>query len=65
VAKGEITEPRVLQYDVKGEGEPLVLVPGGLTGWLSWIPHAERLAATRKTIRVQPEFAMSFAHRPL
>ena len=47
-------QPRVLQYDVQGEGEPLVLVPGGLTGWLSWIPHVERLSATRSTVRVQP-----------
>jgi pimeloyl-ACP methyl ester carboxylesterase len=47
-------QPRVLQYDVQGEGEPLVLLPGGLTGWLSWIPHVERLSATRKAIRVQP-----------
>ena len=47
-------EPRVLQYEITGEGEPLVLVPGGLTGWLSWIPHAERLSATRRVIRVQP-----------
>jgi pimeloyl-ACP methyl ester carboxylesterase len=51
---GEIVQPRVLQYDVQGEGEPLVLVPGGLTGWLSWIPHVERLSATRSTVRVQP-----------
>ena len=35
-------------------GDPIVLVPGGLTGWLSWIPHQERLAATRRAIRVQP-----------
>ena len=47
-------EPRVLQHDEKGDGEPIVLVPGGLTGWLSWIPHQERLAAARKAIRVQP-----------
>jgi pimeloyl-ACP methyl ester carboxylesterase len=46
--------PRVLRHDVTGDGEPLVLVPGGLTGWLSWIPHAERLGATRRVIRVQP-----------
>jgi pimeloyl-ACP methyl ester carboxylesterase len=46
--------PRVLQHEVTGDGEPLVLVPGGLTGWLSWIPHVERLSLTRKTIRVQP-----------
>ena len=50
----EAVEPRVLHYAVDGEGEPVVLVPGGLTGWLSWIPHAERLAETRKPIRVQP-----------
>lgn len=31
-----------------------MLVPGGLTGWLSWIPHAERLAASRQAIPVQP-----------
>jgi pimeloyl-ACP methyl ester carboxylesterase len=46
--------PRVLRHDVSGEGEPLVLVPGGLTGWLSWLPHTERLSATRRTVRVQP-----------
>ncbi|MGH2725667.1 MAG: alpha/beta fold hydrolase [Actinomycetota bacterium] len=47
-------EPRVLVHEITGEGEPIVLVPGGLTGWLSWIPHAERLSATRRVIRVQP-----------
>lgn len=47
-------ERRVLQYDIKGEGEPIVLVPGGLTGWLSWIPHQERLAGRYRVIRVQP-----------
>lgn len=39
--------------EVRGAGDPLVLVPGGLTGWLSWIPHAERLAVKRKVARVQ------------
>lgn len=47
-------EPRVLQHDVKGEGRPIVLVPGGLTGWLSWLPHQERLSSQRQAIRVQP-----------
>ena len=51
---GEVVQPRVLQYDVQGDGEPLVLVPGGLTGWLSWIPHVQRLSAIRRTVRVQP-----------
>jgi pimeloyl-ACP methyl ester carboxylesterase len=47
-------EPRVLTHEVKGEGDPVVLVPGGLTGWISWIPHAERLSPSWMTIRVQP-----------
>ncbi|MGI8423967.1 MAG: hypothetical protein ACR2NO_07645 [Chloroflexota bacterium] len=47
-------EPSVLQHDVKGQGNPIVLVPGGLTGWLSWIPHQERLSRQRQVIRVQP-----------
>ena len=50
----EPMEPRVLQYAADGEGDPVVLVPGGLTGWLSWIPFAERLAAERRPVRVQP-----------
>lgn len=47
-------EPRVLTHEIRGDGDPVVLVPGGLTGWVSWIPHAERLSATRQVIRVQP-----------
>lgn len=42
-----------LLSDVTGRGEPIVLVPGGLSGWASWIPHAQRLSATRMVIRVQ------------
>lgn len=47
-------KPRILATDVAGEGDPLVLLPGGLTGWISWIPHQERLAADYRVIRVQP-----------
>lgn len=47
-------EPRVLQVDDRGAGDPLVLVPGGLTGWVSWIPHQERLVSRHRVIRVQP-----------
>lgn len=39
--------------DVQGEGRPLVLVPGALTGWLSWEPHAARLATRWRVIRTQ------------
>jgi pimeloyl-ACP methyl ester carboxylesterase len=47
-------KPRVLHYDDRGEGEPLVLLPGALTGWLSWAGHQDRLAASRRVIRMQP-----------
>jgi pimeloyl-ACP methyl ester carboxylesterase len=46
--------PRALRSDDQGEGEPVVLVPGGLTGWLSWIPHQLRLADDYRVIRVEP-----------
>jgi pimeloyl-ACP methyl ester carboxylesterase len=44
----------VMQTESMGEGPPLVLVGGGLTGWLSWIPHQERLASSRRVARAQP-----------
>lgn len=37
-----------------GEGRPLVLVGGGLTGWLSWVPIQDRLASSRRVARAQP-----------
>jgi pimeloyl-ACP methyl ester carboxylesterase len=43
----------LMQTEIVGTGAPLILVPGGLTGWLSWIPHAERLSKSRKVVRVQ------------
>ena len=47
-------EPRVLTNEVKGEGSPLVLLPGGLTGWVSWASYADSLASRWQTVRVQP-----------
>lgn len=43
-----------MQCDVRGEGDPIVLVGGGLTGWKSWEPFVETFKAKhRKAIRVQ------------
>jgi pimeloyl-ACP methyl ester carboxylesterase len=42
-----------LLHEVTGTGEPIVLVPGGLSGWLSWIPFVEPLARDRQVVRVQ------------
>lgn len=42
-----------MEYEVSGHGEPLVMLPGGLTGWLSWVPHARSLAESRRVYRLQ------------
>jgi pimeloyl-ACP methyl ester carboxylesterase len=42
-----------LLHEVTGQGEPIVLMPGGLSGWLSWIPFAQRLSKERMVVRVQ------------
>lgn len=48
-------EPRVLEHDQVGEGEPpIVLLPGGLTGWQSWLPLVPALSAVRRVVTVQP-----------
>jgi pimeloyl-ACP methyl ester carboxylesterase len=49
-----------------GSGRGVVLVGGGLTGWQSWIPHAERLARTRTVTRAQPlSVELGLANQPL
>jgi pimeloyl-ACP methyl ester carboxylesterase len=42
-----------LLHEVTGAGDPIVLVPGGLSGWLSWIPFVAPLAMDRHVVRVQ------------
>lgn len=42
-----------MQSIVSGSGSPIILVPGGLTGWLSWEPHSKILSEKRKVLRVQ------------
>ncbi|CAN5785038.1 alpha/beta hydrolase [soil metagenome] len=42
-----------MQTERIGRGRPLVLIGGGLTGWVSWQPHAERLAGSRDVARLQ------------
>jgi len=48
-------EARILEHDRTGTGDPpLVLLPGGLTGWQSWLPLVPALSADRGVVRVQP-----------
>ena len=39
-----------LKSDVTGEGNPLVLVPGGLTGWKSWEPFTGYFAGQKRRV---------------
>ena len=43
----------VMRSETAGIGETVVLVPGGLTGWLSWESHAKELSKSYRVIRVQ------------
>ena len=55
-----------MAIDVRGHGAPLVLVGGGLSGWLTWIPHQEMLAPTRRVARAQPvNVQLGLENRPL
>lgn len=47
-------EPRVLAYESVGDGNPVILLPGGLTGWVSWVSHVRYLSGHHRVIRVQP-----------
>ncbi len=44
-----------LPFEISGSnvGTPIVLVPGGLSGWVSWQPHAEVLSRNHRVLRVQ------------
>lgn len=45
---------RVLEHDQAGQGgPPLVLLPGGLTGWQSWRPLVPALSSARRVVRLQ------------
>ena len=49
-----LDRPRhAMQTHRLGSGSPLALVGGGLTGWASWEPHQQRLAAYRDVARLQ------------
>jgi len=39
--------------EITGRGRPIVLVPGGLTGWASWEPFVKTFSDKRTVIRVQ------------
>lgn len=42
-----------MQSKLTGNGRPIILVPGGLTGWESWEPFVKLFSEKRTVIRVQ------------
>lgn len=45
----------MLEHDRTGDGDPpIVLLPGGLTGWQSWLSLLPALSADRPVVRIQP-----------
>ncbi len=46
-------DPSVLEYSDAGSGETLVLLPGGLTGWDSWVPLLPLLVTDHRVINIQ------------
>ncbi|WPP49052.1 alpha/beta fold hydrolase [Catalinimonas niigatensis] len=54
LGKTSMAEIIKMQVKVEGEGSPLLLVPGGLTGWIGWEPFVNIFTARqKKVIRVQ------------
>jgi pimeloyl-ACP methyl ester carboxylesterase len=49
----DLNDIPAMGHEIKGSGDALIFVPGGLTGWRSWQAHAEAFAGFRRTIRVQ------------
>jgi len=50
---GELLSSAVMKKEIRGTGETVVLVPGGLTGWLSWEPHAKERSENYSLFMVQ------------
>lgn len=48
------TQPLRMQAETSGDGPPLLVVGGGLTGWASWRPMLPRLAEGRRVVLLQP-----------
>lgn len=42
-----------MPYKITGEGPPVVLVPGGLTGWVSWDSFVPHFSKDKRVIQVQ------------
>ena len=50
---GTVKNIRPLLHEVTGTGDPIVLMPGSLSGWLQWVDHGKRLAERHTVVRAQ------------
>jgi pimeloyl-ACP methyl ester carboxylesterase len=53
ISSNKTSKTMKMQSEVTGNGDPIVLVPGGLTGWVSWEPFVKEFSENRTVIRVQ------------
>jgi hypothetical protein len=54
-------ESRILEHDQTGDGDPpLVLLPGGLTGWLSWLPLPIRQPLAKPSLDLRLDIAKAY-----
>lgn len=53
VSSNKTSKIMKMKAEVTGSGRPIVLVPGGLTGWVSWEPFVKEFSEKRTVIRVQ------------
>jgi pimeloyl-ACP methyl ester carboxylesterase len=53
LAQSKASKVMKMQCEVTGSGRPIVLVPGGLTGWAGWEPFVKMFSNNRTVIRVQ------------
>jgi pimeloyl-ACP methyl ester carboxylesterase len=55
-----------MQSEISGQGAPLIIVGGGLTGWASWRPLLHLLPAGRRVVLLQPlNVQVGLESRPL
>ena len=53
ISSNKHSDEMKMQSEVTGSGLPILLVPGGLTGWASWEPFVKIFSDNRTVIRVQ------------
>ena len=52
-----------MYYETHGDGEPLVVIPGGLMTSAMMSPLVQVLAQSRQVIAIEPQVALAYGRR--